>query len=766
MKFYFSLFLFLFGFGFSLSAQVLEGSVPESFRGKIKPPKSYFKLPAINSDSLIIAGEQARAQSLEKRLQFGFEHAVSIDFFEKASKTTLPNGETVYQFGVECPDALSLNFIFSQFNLAQGVRLYIADAHKLSFVGAYTSLNNNEANALGTELIYTSKAIIEIIEPIEAKGKSSLTISTIVHGFIDLDHEMEKALGQAGNCNVDVNCPLGSGWESQRNSVACVVSGGGACTGSLVNNTSGSIIPYYLSANHCGTNPTNWVFRFRWERTAANAICAQTNSTANNGPTNMTVNGGVLRASNSGSDFILVELNTAPNPAWGIYYNGWDNTDALTVTQGTGIHHPRGDIKKICREDDPLTQQVTPFNGNPNTNVWRVNNWDQGVTEPASSGSPLFDQNKRVVGVLSGGSAACNGFTDNGGYDIYGRFGVAWDQGSTPATRLKEWLDPGNTGATVIDGVDPNGPQPENDGGLVNPTGVSGRICGTMVYPKMTITNTGTNPMTAAVISYGFDGNIQFTYNWSGNLAQFENEIIELPGYMLSDGDHSFQAKITSVNQTADENNANNELNTSLTIVDTGEPVILNLNLDHYASETSWKLVNNLNETIYSGGNYSDGGSGTTLLTQQFCLKPGCYAFKIYDEFSDGLTSDDFPNGSFQIVHYNGTLLTELLAADADFGDSLIKNFCFQSTANLNENVLANQTTVFPNPAQDELTIKTLETAQIDRVSLIDLTGKTILAATGNQAIISIHLQGVASGMYTCLIETNLGIVRKNVVVR
>jgi hypothetical protein len=249
-------------------------------------------------------------------------------------------------------------------------------------------------------------------------------------------------------------------------------------------------------------------------------------------------------------------------------------------------------------------------------------------------------------------------------------------------------------------------------------------------------------------------------------LAQFENEIIELPSYVLTDGNHSFQAKITSVNQTTDENNANNELNTSLTIVATGEPVILNLNLDHYASETSWKLVNSQNETIYSGGNYSDGGSGTTLFSQQFCLKPGCYTFTIYDDFGDGLTSNDFPNGSFQILHYNGTVLSQLLAADADFGDSLVKNFCFQSTANLNENMLANQTTIFPNPAQDELTIKITETAKIERVSLIDLTGKTILSTTGNEAIISIQLQGIAVGMYTCLIETNIGIVRKNVVVK
>ena len=34
---------------------------------------------------------------------------------------------------------------------------------------------------------------------------------------------------------------------------------------------------------------------------------------------------------------------------------------------------------------------------------------EEGVTEPGSSGSPLFDQNHRIIGQLYGGAAACAG---------------------------------------------------------------------------------------------------------------------------------------------------------------------------------------------------------------------------------------------------------------------------------------------------------------------------------------------------------------------
>jgi len=65
-----------------------------------------------------------------------------------------------------------------------------------------------------------------------------------------------------------------------------------------------------------------------------------------------------------------------------------------------------------------------------------------------SSGSGLWDQNKRLVGQLHGGSAACGNTLS----DYYGRLSVSWTGGGTNATRLSNWLDPTGTGATTRDG--------------------------------------------------------------------------------------------------------------------------------------------------------------------------------------------------------------------------------------------------------------------------------------------------------------------------
>lgn len=438
---------------FSALSQTANLGLPEIIRNSELKICSYIKQPSID-----VAKEIAKDEldNFSRVYRFGVEQLVSIDVFEKADKKILENGDILYQLGIFCPNAVSINVLFDQFELKNGVRMNLVSYHKGDYIGAYTSLNNNAAKQLGTDILYDNRVIIEVVQPKNTANKSTLHLSMIVSGYRDLEVLMSKAIGQAANCHYDVNCPIGIGWEEPRNSVGFVVSGGNACSGALVNNTSGRIIPYYLTANHCGTALVgSSVYRFRWERDAANTICAATNSAANNGPTNMTINGSVLRANNSGSDFILVELNAKPDSAWGIYYSGWDRSDALTVTQSTGIHHPNGDIKKISINTDPLTHLVSSFNGNPAAEFWKVNNWEFGATQPGSSGSPLFDQNKRIIGVLAGGSSNCSGTSPNGDWDAYGRFAVAWDQGATPATRLKDWLDSAGVNPITLDGIDP-----------------------------------------------------------------------------------------------------------------------------------------------------------------------------------------------------------------------------------------------------------------------------------------------------------------------
>lgn len=89
--------------------------------------------------------------------------------------------------------------------------------------------------------------------------------------------------------------------------------------------------------------------------------------------------GAVVVANNANTDFALLQLTEDPKDRIGVtpYYLGWDRS-GTPGTGGVGIHHPRGDIKKIA------TYTITPPNsdclddfiaGNfySNENFWRIN---------------------------------------------------------------------------------------------------------------------------------------------------------------------------------------------------------------------------------------------------------------------------------------------------------------------------------------------------------------------------------------------------------
>jgi hypothetical protein len=128
---------------------------------------------------------------------------------------------------------------------------------------------------------------------------------------------------------------------------------------------------------------------------------------------------------------------------------GWDRT-GNNPSSGTGIHHPAGMVMKISFDDNSLTPNSSSilwddWTYSPVNSHWVVG-LDNGTVEHGSSGSPLFDQNHRVVGQLHGGGEGCAPVTE-----YYGRLNVSWAGGGSNSSRLSNWLDPNNTGATILD---------------------------------------------------------------------------------------------------------------------------------------------------------------------------------------------------------------------------------------------------------------------------------------------------------------------------
>jgi len=88
-------------------------------------------------------------------------------------------------------------------------------------------------------------------------------------------------------------------------------------------------------------------------------------------------------------------------------YLGWDRI-GQDATTAVAIHHPATDEKSISFEYQSTRIASFGVLGSPGdgTHVMVVD-WDVGTTEPGSSGSPLFNQDHRLIGTLHGGGAAC-----------------------------------------------------------------------------------------------------------------------------------------------------------------------------------------------------------------------------------------------------------------------------------------------------------------------------------------------------------------------
>jgi len=687
--------------------------------------------------------------------RFGYNNYTNLDLTNSGTWTILPNGDKIWQIKITCEGALTVNLTFDQVKIPEGNELYVYNPQKDFILGKFTAYHLYEGK-LGTELVPGNTSIVEYYIPLRNVSlESSLNISTVTHGYRTAEEFTEKAFGSSGSCNMNVNCTDGAPWVDQRNSAVMLVSGSsGFCSGALINNTMNDGKPYVLTANHCYSDPTSWIFRFNWQSSGC---------TNGSNPSFNSLSGAVLRSRRTPSDFCLVEItgglvgNTVP-ASYTPYFSGWDNSGNIP-TASVCIHHPSGDIKKISFDDNPAA--ISQGMGSTEANSTWTLVWDRNTTtEGGSSGSPLFDQNHRIIGQLWGGGASCSALTSP---DYYGRVANSWAPASSNSTnQLKFWLDPTSTGATFIDGYDPAGSTPAAiDAGLNNPQGVDGTFCTASVTPTVTISNSGTTTLTSATISYGYDGVMDQTYPWTGSLAQWQTTTVTLPTASLSNGAHTFDAEVVNPNGTTDENLVNNTTTSSFTNVVGGQTISLDLNLDCWGSETSWELTDASSTVLFSGSGYTD--DNPILIEEDFCLNNGCYNFKIMDSYGDGMTSCSAANGGNgdYILTSGATTLAVIAEADADFGFSNTQNFCL--TLGLDEKLISSSIQLFPNPANESITISS-NGMKIQEIELVNLTGQLISTTKVKASSANIDISTLSSGVYLVKIHAEEGIVIKQLV--
>jgi len=436
-------------FGLACNPFFTGSAIAQISRVGTPPSEIYSNLEDINNLPVIIMEEfdidklieedKLPENRINKPLRFAKAFDVNINVKEEGLLEILPNNDKLWRLRIKSPGAYSLNLTFGEYVLPVGAKVFISNKSKTHAIGAFTEENNKQSKMLAIQPVEGDEIIIEYSEPSETTNPGKLIISRVGHDYIGILKKItpyDEHYRQSQWCNVDINCPEGDNWQTEKWSVCRIyINNEGFCSGSLINNTSNNYLPFFLTANHCidtKYRANNSVFVFNYESPSCDGP---------DGSVSQTISGSSLMAYWITSDFSLLQLSSTPPSSYYPVWNGWDRRTITPSAPVACIHHPAGDVRKIS------TDNTSPSSDG---HFWRVNDWNVGTVEGASSGAPFYNSDHRVVGQMSYGNLI---LCDPDEISWHGKFSSSWNGGGSSSSRLRDWLDPSGTGKYVLDNL-------------------------------------------------------------------------------------------------------------------------------------------------------------------------------------------------------------------------------------------------------------------------------------------------------------------------
>ena len=334
-------------------------------------------------------------------------------------------GRAVWQVSIRSPGARSISVHFDGFEVDGEVWVHATGVPGAShWVGPYRGRGLHGDGEFWSESVFAEAVTISYFprDGADAIGALPFVVQEISHVIGEmigpysapkLDfgplsprmvQEPRAEPRQAAACNVDISCD--PTWSERWDDPAIAFlltqkrTGTYQCSGTLVNVDLPSDDFGLLTAGHCVGNSRdarNTTFYWGYKTDSCNGPAPNLSDV----PRTL---GSALVARRLGGwfgDFALLRLDRAEVLAeTGVTALGWTSDPVYQGSDVVGISHPDGEPQRVSFG---YSTEPAFYGRNPATYLTVA--WNEGTTEPGSSGSGLFLTDGKFVGVLSGGSA-------------------------------------------------------------------------------------------------------------------------------------------------------------------------------------------------------------------------------------------------------------------------------------------------------------------------------------------------------------------------
>lgn len=272
--------------------------------------------------------------------------------------------------------------------------------------------------------------------------------------------------------------------------------------------------------------------------------------------------------------------------------------------------------------------------------------------------------------------------------------------------------------------------------------------------PKIIVKNTGSATITSLKFEYGVNGSTNYSHTWTGSIASLDTTTIQLSELFdlrsVKDSNNTFLVKITQVNNTTDEDNSNNSMQSRFVAAPVWPKKIqITFRTNNMAGETNWKIYDALNNVIAQ----RDGSAANTLYIDSISIAPGAYRLVVTDEGCDGLYFWNNPSAGSGIFNVRPYGVISYLPLEGffggDFGCGFTQWFTFSWASGVQSAKVPVAIQLYPNPTSNTVHVSIGGNSNTNgKIIIADMFGKVVRQLPCYSKEIDINTSDLSNGVY------------------